>query len=121
MKIQSFSGKKSGRKIAAITVTNKPTPEQLERARTMVAPFLEPKTTNSLYGSTVNSTLLGASQENTISPRRYKAPVNDDWKTEAWRRANKEYRAYREATQLSGIPVNKRASNFIFGGGVVLA
>ena len=179
------SGRRSGRGRG-----NKPSPASMERAHTLVAPFLAHKTTNSLYGSTssqadlniprhvrkhlitpappvvlnnTNNSLsynsdpasqspsqtpgavtpsqvhlasmnptpepvrmpkpppaVGEHQQN-MSPHRYKGPCNDDWKTEAWRRANKEYRAYRDATKLSGIPVNRRVSNFIFGGNVVIA
>ena len=55
-----------------------------------------------------------------MSERRYKPPTDDNWKSEAWKRANLEYRRYRDATNLSGVPVNRRISNFEFGGHMVI-
>ena len=63
----------------------------------------------------LSQTLAGS-----VSERRYRPQLKEDWKTEAWRRANQEYRRYREATNLSGVPVNRRISNFEFGGHVVI-
>lgn len=113
-------------------------------------PCLERSTTNSIYGSRVKltetpvqntgSTDRLSTQAKPISaklswsptlkekPSYHIAPTHrarrfspdDDWKTEAWKRANQEYRKYREYTQLSGLPINKRVSNFLFEGRLVL-
>ena len=70
--------------------------------------------------SEVSTPSLATTFGGSISDRRYKPKHTEDWKTEAWRRANQEYRRYRDATNLSGVPVNRRISNFEFGGNVVI-
>ena len=130
---------KSGRSRDVTISWNNLEPEisdEKQRRKTFVAPggYFE-SSVNSDYGSTVSRTpnveslyssprqsppAAPSSITTMMSERRYKPATDDNWKSDAWKRANQEYRRYRDATNLSGVPVNRRISNFEFGGHVII-